>query len=243
MSSTYQTFQCLLYSGQRVGVLVHMFKWWKLMLNHRPPSFFLTNTTALNHALWLGQDSTRLQHLSRDGFGPPLPKAEGICLNCLLKGGVIHYLYHMLCGVSTAQLCGVQWKHIMVSMAKSQQAPSASSRVQDSNPLKSSSSNSFPCHCLTVNFGAQGSWGSFPHSCNWASTGDLRQLGCCNCPDHWGFLQEGLWVSHTVPYHHNCLLTALPQLCVHIWYGEALQQGAGLQSVRAWAMTLIHPPV
>ena len=37
MSSTYQTFQCLLYSGQRVGVLfVHVFKWQKSMQNHRP---------------------------------------------------------------------------------------------------------------------------------------------------------------------------------------------------------------
>ena len=30
------------------------------------------------------------------------------------KGGVIHYLYHMLSGVGTAQLCGVKQKHVMI---------------------------------------------------------------------------------------------------------------------------------
>ena len=42
---------------KRVGVLfcACRFRQWKLMQNYRPPSFFLTNTTALHHALWLGQ--------------------------------------------------------------------------------------------------------------------------------------------------------------------------------------------
>ena len=54
----------------------------------------------------------------------------------------------------------------------------------------------------------------------------LRHWDCCNCPGHQGFLSEGLWVSHTVLYHHNCLLPSLFQLCVCILYGEALQQRA-----------------
>ena len=52
------------------------------------------------------------------------------------------------------------------------------------------------------------------------------QWGCCNCPGYQGFLPEGLWLTCTVPHHHDCLLTALPQLCVCILYGEALWQRA-----------------
>ena len=40
------------------------------------------------------------------------------------------------------------------------------------------------------------------------------------------FFWEGLWVSHTVPYHPNYLLTSLPQLCVGVFYSEALWQRA-----------------
>ena len=48
--------------------------------------------------------------------------------------------------------------------------------------------------------------------------------GCCHFPGHWGFLSDGLWVSHTIPYHHKCILTTLSQLCICILYGQALQQ-------------------
>ena len=42
--------------GQWIRIfLVLTFNLWKSMQKHRPPSFFLTNTTALHHGLWLGQ--------------------------------------------------------------------------------------------------------------------------------------------------------------------------------------------
>ena len=49
---------------------------------------------------------------------------------------------------------------------------------------------------------------------------------CCYYLGHWGFLSEGLWVSCTVPYHHNCLFTPLPECCVHVLYSEALWKRA-----------------
>ena len=49
---------------------------------------------------------------------------------------------------------------------------------------------------------------------------------CCYCPGHWGFLPEGLQVSHVALYHHDCFLTALPQLGVHALYSEAMWQRA-----------------
>ena len=145
-------------------------------------------------------------------------------------------LNHSLKGVSSVTfiVCSVEWvqpnslgsnENMLWYSAKSQWVVSASSGGQESNPLKSSSSNNFPCYCLTVNLGVWGSLGLFP----------LLQLGLhwwfwhwgyCHCPGHWGFLLEGLWVSRTVPYHHNCILTTLPQLCVCILYSEALQQRA-----------------
>ena len=193
------------------------------MQNHRPPSFFLTNTTALHHALWLGlivQDSS----ISPKWFWTSSTRGRGICLN------------HSLKGVSSVTfiVCSVEWvqphsmgsnKNMSWYSAKSWQAASSSSGGQESNPLKSSSSNNFPCLCLTVNLGVWGSWGSSP-LLQLDPHGWLRHQDHCNCPGHWGFLLEDLWVSHTVPYHHDCLLTSLSQLCVCILYREALQQRA-----------------
>ena len=48
----------------------------------------------------------------------------------------------------------------------------------------------------------------------------------CYCPGHQGFLSEDLWVSHTLPYHHDCLFASFPQLCVCDLYSEALWQRA-----------------
>ena len=151
------------------------------------------------------------------------------------RGRGIH-LNHSLKGVSSVTfiMCSIEWvqpnsmgpnKNMSWYLAKSQWAVSASFRGQESNPLKSSSSNSFPCLCLTVNLGVWGSKGSSPLlqlGFHWW----FRHQGCCNCPGHQSFLLEGLWVSCTIPYHHDCLLITLPQLCVHILYAEALWKRA-----------------
>ena len=64
---------------------MHAFKQQKSMQNCRPPSFFLTNTTALHHALWLGQivsDSS----ISHRLFQTSSTRGGGIHLNHSLKG-------------------------------------------------------------------------------------------------------------------------------------------------------------
>ena len=64
---------------------IHAFRWQKSMQNHKPPSFFLTNTTALHHVLWLGgivPDSS----ISWRWLLTSLTKGGGICLNHSLKG-------------------------------------------------------------------------------------------------------------------------------------------------------------
>ena len=193
------------------------------MQNCRPPSFSLTNTTALHHAHWLGWIAPD-SNISWRWFWTSSTKGGGICQNHSLKG--VSSITFIICSVEWVQPNSVgSNENTSWYSAKSWQAVAAISGGQDSNPLKSNSSNSFASHSLTVNFGAIRILGlisspatGFPLAA-WA-------MGCCNCPGHWGFLPEGLWVSHTVPYHHDCLLTAFPQLCVCILYGEALQQRA-----------------
>ena len=130
---------------------MHVLRWQKLMQKHRLPSFFLTNTTALHHAVWLGliaPDSSIscrwLQTSSTNG--------GGICLKCSLKG--VSSVTFIMCSVEWVQpnSAGSNENTSWYS-AKSWWVASASSRGQESNLLKSSSSNNFPCLCLTVNLG------------------------------------------------------------------------------------------
>ena len=134
------------------------------MQNHRPPSFFLTNTTALHHALWLGlivSDSS----ISHRWFQTSSTSGGGIYLNCSLKG--LSSVTFIICLVewvqpnSTGSNENTSWY-----LARSWWVASTSSGGQESNPLKSSSLNNFPCLCLTVNLGVSGSWGLSPSSCN-----------------------------------------------------------------------------
>ena len=157
--SAYQTLQHLLNSLQGVGV---------------PSSYgnsdgrsqcrsislhpsFLTNTMALHHALWLGCIAPDYS-ISLRWLWTSSTKGRGICLNCSLKG------------VSSVTLivCLVEWvqpnsagsnEKTLWYLAKSQWADSANSGGHDPSPLRSSSSNSFPCLCWTVNLGAWGLWG------------------------------------------------------------------------------------
>ena len=139
---------------------MRVFRWWKSMQNHRPPSFFFTNTIALLQALWLGQivpDSS----ISHRLFWTSSTNGEGICLNHSLKG--VSSVTFIVCSIewvqpnSTGSNQNTSWY-----LARSWWAASASSRAQEFNPLKSNSLNSLPCLCLTVILGVWGPWGSSP---------------------------------------------------------------------------------
>ena len=130
------------------------------MQNHRPPSFFLTNTTALHQALWLGQ------------IAPDSSISHRWFQTSSTNGGGIH-LNHSLKGVSsiTFIMCSIEWvqpnsagsnENTSWYLARSQWAASASLGAKSpthSNPIHS---NSLPCLCLTVNLGVWGPWGSSP---------------------------------------------------------------------------------
>ena len=63
---------------------MHAFRWQKSMQNCKPPFFFLTNITALQHALWLGHivpDSS----ISWRWLQNSLTRGKGIYLNHSLK--------------------------------------------------------------------------------------------------------------------------------------------------------------
>ena len=121
------------------------------MQKRRPPSFFHTNTTSLHQALWLGlmvPDS----NISFKRF-----------LTSSTNGGGIH-LNRSLTGVLSVTfiICSIEWvqpnpagssENTLWYLARSWWTASANSMVQESRPLKSNSSNNFPCLCLTVSLG------------------------------------------------------------------------------------------
>ena len=124
---------------------------WKSMQKCRLPSFFLTNTTLIAPCTLARPDGARLQHLPQ------------LALNFFNQQWG-YPLNHSLKGVSsmTFIVCSVEWvqpnsagsnENVSWYSAKSWWAASTSSGGQESNPLKSSSSNNFPCLCLTVNLG------------------------------------------------------------------------------------------
>ena len=130
---------------------MQVFRWQKSMQKHRLPSFFHTSTMVLHQALWLGlmvPDS----NISLKWF-----------LTSSTNGGGIH-LNHSLKGVSsvTFMICSVEWvqpnsagskENTSWYLARSQQAASANSGVQESKLLKSNSSINFTCLCLTASLG------------------------------------------------------------------------------------------
>ena len=193
------------------------------MQNHRLPSFFLTNTTALHQATWLvliAPDS----NISCRWFQTSSTSGKGICLD------------HFLKGVSSVTfiMCSVEWvqpnstgsnENTLWYLARNWQVASASPGGQESNWLKSSSSNSFPCLCLKDNLGVWGSWGLSPLP----ATGLPQLVGALGSPQlPWplGFSFRG---SAGKPYYS--LPPQLPfyfliSLCVCVLYSEALQQRA-----------------
>ena len=140
------------------------------MQNHRVPSFFLTNTTALHQALWLGQIAPE-SNISHRWFQTSSTNGGGIHLN------------HSLKGVSsvTFVMCSIEWvqpnpaesnENTSWYSARSQQAASTSSGAQESKPLKSNLLNNLLC-LPNSQSGKYGDPGLMHPSCNWASSGGL----------------------------------------------------------------------
>ena len=119
--------------------------------SRRPPSFFCTSTMALHQVLWLGLMAPD-SNISLRWF-----------LTSSTIGGGFH-LNHSLKGVLSVTfiVCSVEWmqpnsarsnENTSWYLARSRWAASINSGAHELRPLKSSSSNSLPCLCLTVNFG------------------------------------------------------------------------------------------
>ena len=79
---------------------MHVLRWQNSMQKCRPPSFFLTNTTALHHTLWLGlivpDSSISHRWLQTSSTG-----SRGICLNHSLKG--VSSVTFIMCSVEWVQ--------------------------------------------------------------------------------------------------------------------------------------------
>ena len=114
----------------------------------KPWSFFLTNSTALNHMLWLGQIAPE-SNISHKCLWTSSTRGRGICLN------------HSLNGVSLVTLITCSVEHVQPSLLGSSEktswysgkrdwAEASSMGGQDSKPLRSNSSNNFSCLCFTV---------------------------------------------------------------------------------------------
>ena len=147
------------------------FRQQKLIQNHKLPSFFCTNTTALHQALWLGLMAPDF-NISHRWLLTSSTKGGGICLNCSLKG--VSSVTFIVCSVQWVQPNSVGSKVKMSwYSARSQQVASASLGVQESRPLKSNSLNNLPCLCLTVSLGVWESWGSSSLFNNCSPSGGL----------------------------------------------------------------------
>ena len=142
------------YKSFFVWVLRH----WKSIQKHRPLSFFLTNTTALHHVLWLGQIVPE-SNISHKCLWTSSVRSRGIHLNCSLNEVLSVTL--ITCSVEWVQpsLLGSSEKTSWYS-AKRDWVEATSLGGQDSNPLRSNFSNNFSCLCFTVNLGIWWPWSS-----------------------------------------------------------------------------------
>ena len=161
---------CILGRGKE-SFLMQAFRQQKSVQNHRPPSFFCTNTTALPQALWLGLIASN-SNISHKWFQTSSTNGRGIHLNHSLKG---------LSSI-TFIMCSMEWvqpnstgsnENTLWYLARSWQAASASLGAQESRPLKSNSSHNLPCLYLMVSLGVWGSWGLSAPSSNCTSSGGL----------------------------------------------------------------------
>ena len=90
-------------------------------------------------------------------------------------------------------ICSIEWvqpnsagssENTSWYLARSQQAASTNSGVQESRPLKSNSSNNFPCLCLTVSLGVWKSVDLPIPSCNPSDLGGSWHWQCSCHPGH-----------------------------------------------------------
>ena len=128
-----------------------MLRWQKSIQKCRSLSFFGTNTTALHHALWLGQTMPE-SNISDRCIWTSSTNGSGIHLKCSLNGVSLVHLTTCLVEWVQPSLLGSREKTLWYS-AKRDWAESASLCGQDSNPLRSNSSNNFSCLCFMVNLG------------------------------------------------------------------------------------------
>ena len=184
------------------------FRQQKSIQKHRPPSFFHTSTMALHQALWLGlmvPDS----NISFRWFLTSSTSGGGIHLNCSLKG--VSSVTFMICSMEWVQPNSAgSNKNTLWYLARSWQAASASSGVQESRPLKSNSSNNLPCLCLTASLRVWKSGDSLVPSYNPSDSGVLGTGNAATALATGVFLLKGLWICSIILYHYNCLFTTFP---------------------------------
>ena len=172
----------------------------------RPPSFFHTSTMALHQALLLGlmvPDS----NISFKWFLTSSTSGGGICLNCSLKG--VSSVTFMICSVEWVQPSSTgSNENISWYLARSWQTAFANSGIHESRPLKSNSSNSLPCLCLTVSLEVWKLGDLLVPSCNPSDSGGSGTGNAAATLATGVFLLEGLQVGGIIPYHYNCFFTA-----------------------------------
>ena len=114
MSSTYQTLQCLLYSGQGLGVFFHA-SVQAVKFNAEPQATILLpyQHHCIAPGTLAGPDSAGLQHLLQVVLNL-LIQWRGYLSKSFLKGNVICYFYHVFCRVGTAQFHWIQREHVVV---------------------------------------------------------------------------------------------------------------------------------
>ena len=156
----------------RESFFVQAFRQHKSMQKCRLPSFFCTSTTVLHQAPWLGLMALD-SNISLRWFLTFSTIGSGICLNSSLKG--VLSVTFIVCSVewvqpnSTGSNENTSWY-----LARSWQAASTNSGAQESRLLKSSSSNSLPCLCLTISFGVWRSGCASSLSCKLSDSGGFR---------------------------------------------------------------------
>ena len=162
MSSTYQTLKHLLILGRGYESFFHVsVQAVKSMQNCRPTILLPYQHHCTAPGTLAGPDCTPTLSISHRWFKTSSTNSGGIHLNCSLTGA----------SSITFIVCSIEWvqpnstgsnEKTLWYLAKSQWVASASSGAQESNPLKSSSSNSLPHLCLTVNLAVWGPCGSSP---------------------------------------------------------------------------------
>ena len=156
-------------------------------------------------------------------------------------------------GVSSLTLivCSVEWvqpnstgsnKKTPWYLAKRGQEESANSTGQDSNPLRSSSSNSFQGLCLTVNLGVWGLWGSSSPPPTWSLLVALAlQLQPLLWPTGFSFWEFGgrLYYSSSSQLF-SCYLSSTQCMCFE-WGHPAFRELPLVCST--WVMMLMCSPM